>query len=426
MQTILKRIITNKKNFFRIHGDSMFPLLKPNSLISFKKIGFNHLLVNDLVLAEKDKHFFVHRVIYKTKKYLITRGDNNFKADGKIYPKQIAGKVYQVKRNGQVFNPESLYLLQSSLYFQEIIKIKNAFEKKKINFVFLKGLPLHLYFEKTHPRRIYADFDILVNPKYIDAINTILEREKYLISKNYLTRTHEIMKKKTTDIYYYKKIKDYYITLDLHFEVDLLTPHISSATTLYLQKYIDQLTEEFLKTKRLVKIDNEFFWILDIEYFMLYLALHLFRHNFRGAFRYQFLDTVIRKEKLTPFTVKYLTVIIKKYHLQNFVYPVFVLLKKYYHTPIPPPFLKTIKPTGFINFMNFIDFKNLNIFDDEPRIKAGINRFKNLFLLSPNPFWKKLLVFFNFQVLYSVFWVLWRRLFSFFRIFFKPNSSFFK
>ncbi|MFN4212726.1 MAG: hypothetical protein ACK4FL_02050, partial [Microgenomates group bacterium] len=54
--------------------------------------------------------------------------------------------------------------------------------------------------------------------------------------------------------------------------------------------------------------------------------------------------------------------------------------------------------------------KKTNIFDDEPRIKAGINRFKNLFFLSPQPLWRKFLVFFNRQVLYSLFWVLWRKL----------------
>ena len=50
--------------------------------------------------------------------------------------------------------------MQSTLYFQEIVRIKAALEKQNIEYVFLKGLPVHLYYEKTHPRRFYLDADI--------------------------------------------------------------------------------------------------------------------------------------------------------------------------------------------------------------------------------------------------------------------------
>ncbi len=115
---------------------------------------------------------------------------------------------------------------------------------------------------------------------------------------------------------------------------------------LYPQKLIDQLTQEFLATKKEVKINNEKFWILDFKLLILYLALHFFHHNFHGSSRLEFLDRVIRREKLTSITVNYLTVIIKKYHLQNFVYPSFFLLKKYYQTPIPGEFFKKIRPVN--------------------------------------------------------------------------------
>ncbi len=105
-------------------------------------------------MVKKNTHLFTHRVIYKTVNYLVTKGDNSFESDGKILPRHIIAKVYKIKRNTQTFNPESLYLLQSTLYLQEINQIKKLFEREKIDFVFLKGLPLHLYYEKTHPRRM--------------------------------------------------------------------------------------------------------------------------------------------------------------------------------------------------------------------------------------------------------------------------------
>ena len=385
----------------------MIPVIYPNDGVYIRPVKTSELKVNDIVTFQRQRKLITHRIIYKTSRYYVTKGDNNFESDGKVYPNSIIGKVYKIKRGGQVFSPESLYLIQSSRYFQEIVKVKRAFEKAKIDFLFLKGFPLHLYFEKSHPRRIYADCDILIHPKYMKTVKTILESKKYLILKNYLTKTHEAMKKNTADVYYYKKIKNYNILLDLHYEVDLLTPHISNATVLYPQKYINELTEECLKNRRPIKIDGIPFWILDTDYLIVYLALHIFRHNYQGAFRFQFLDTVIRKEGLNPIFVKHLASIIRKYRLQNFLYPVFVLLKKYYVTSIPRSLSDNIRPTN-LYLLPFI--LRTDIFGEDSRLRGGINRFRNLLFLSPEPWQKKIWVFFNPQVAYSFFWVFWKKL----------------
>jgi len=442
-------MITNIKQIkLKSKGHSMQPLFYENDLLFYLKVQYYKIAVNDLILVKKNNNFFTHRVIYKSYKYLITKGDNNFLSDAKIYPKQIIGKVYQVKRNGQVFDPENLYLLQSTLYFQEIVKIKRSFEKEKINFVFLKGLPLRLYYEKTYPRRIYLDCDVLVDKKnYLEA-EKILIKDGYQKAYLYWSKKVKKLHKKEIEATFYKKQSELIIAFDIHLQlVDLSIVHLGHFDDLYPQKLIDQLTADLLKTKRKVRINpdligvnNEFFFILNTKYLILYLALHIFHHNFRGAFRFQFLDKVIRKEifrvsrlrsgnpfrlavttnlttsRYRPLNRQTLNELITKYRLQNFVYLVFVLLKKYYKTPLPNSFLKSIQPSGFMNFMDFIDFKNLSIFDDEPRIKAGITRFKNLFFLSPRRWQNKVLIFVNPLVVYSILWVLIKKLFSSSRI----------
>lgn len=75
-------------------GQSMRPLLLPNDILYFKKVAFSRIRTNDLVMINKGKNFFTHRVIYKTNKCSLTKGDNSPKSDGKIYPKQILEKVY--------------------------------------------------------------------------------------------------------------------------------------------------------------------------------------------------------------------------------------------------------------------------------------------------------------------------------------------
>jgi hypothetical protein len=149
---------------------------------------------------------------------------------------------------------------------------------------------------------------------------------------------------------------------------------------------------------------------LHFEFLILYLALHLFHHNFQGSFRFQFFDIVVRKSKLNARNWQNIGKTIAKYQLNNFAYPVFYLAKKYYQTPIPNSFLKQIKPVNPLA-NKLINKLTLNsILTDEPRIKAGVNRFKNLFFLSPNPLWKKIFVFFNPQVIYSIFFVVFNRI----------------
>lgn len=403
--------LLNSQRFFPLksQGQSMFPILQEGDILYFKKIPFSKIKVNDLIVFQKKNQIICHRVIYKTQKYIITKGDNSLKSDGKIYPKQILGKVYQVKRNGQIFKPETLYLIQSTHYFPEIVKIKQAFDKEKINYVFLKGLPLHLYFEGKHPQRIYADCDVLIDKKDFQKAQNILFKFGYQKAEASLFNWQKKLKDKEVENAYWKNINGFTVIFDLHLEVVFMMTQLGSLNDLYPQKLIDNLTEEFLNAKKKVKILNETFLILNTNHLILYLALHLFHHNFKGAFRYEFLNKVIKKTKNKEKFFKEILVIIKKYKLNNFSYPVFYLLKKYYQTPLPNDFLSRIKPSSFLT-LKLYNFKNLNIFNDEPRLKAGINRFLNLFLLSPNPWWKKILVFFNFQVIAAILWSVYAKI----------------
>lgn len=417
MQTnkqIIKNLSTLNNFTVKAIGSSMEPLLFQNDILYCQKSAFNKILINDLVIVKKATNIIAHRVIYRDKKTLVTRGDNNMQIDGRFTQNQIIGKVYQIKRAKELINPENLYLIQSTLYFNEIVSIKNQFDRKKINYVFLKGLPLYLYYEGNHPKRIYADCDVLIEKKFLDRVKEVMTRSGYKVIDPSLTKLHKKLRKKQIEIAYKKVVNGFFIIFDIHLEIDWMSPQIGKLGTLYPQSSINQLTENFLKVKRSVKINNEKFSILNTKYLILYLALHLLHHNLRGAFRYRLLDKIIRREKLSNNMVKYLAETIKKYRLQNFVHPVFVLLKKYYKTPVPNPFLKQIKPKNLVNF------KNLSIFNDEPRIYAGITRFKNLFFLSPEPWWKKIWVFINPQVIYSIFWVLQKKVFSFFQV---PQSA---
>ena len=375
-------------------GVSMTPFILARDGLFIKPQSFKKLKVNDIVVFQRKNKLITHRIIFKNDKNCITKGDNKLISDGLIDPKQIIGKVYQIKRNKKIINLETQYLLQSTLYFQEIIKIKNAFEKAGVDFVFLKGLPLHLYFEKTHPKRIYADCDVLVAKKDFPKTEIIIKKFGYRKNDG---------KNKQVENNYIKFINGFAVIFDIHLEAAFLMTQFSGLEALYPQKLIDQLTVDLLNNKRPIKINGEKFFILNSKFLILYLALHLFHHNFRGAFRYQFLDKVIRSSHLKNKDWQCIDKKITEYRLGNFVYPVFILLKKYFKTSIPY-FVRVGRDRPL----------HLNIFNDQPRLQAGINRFKNIFSLSPSPWWKKIFIFISPSVIYFIFWSLKKKLSSFF------------
>lgn len=415
MNLSFTRFIKKKLFSMRAEGGSMLPILYPKDLIFFKKTSFQQCRTNDIIIFKKQSQFLTHRVIYKSKSHLITKGDNNQQSDGKIPPKQIIGKAYQIKRNKIIINPDNIYLMQSTLYFGEIIKIKRLFNGAHIDFVLLKGLPLHLYYEKTHPKRTYADCDVLVNKNDFQKAEKILLKQGYKKQDTSLSKGQKNMKDKESELAYFKIINGFIVMFDLHLEVVFMMTQLGKLDAVYPQKLIDKLTEECLKTKRQIKINNKSFQILDTRYLILYLSLHFFHHNYRGAFRLDFLDKIIRKSKLNSDLTNQLTNKVKNYRLENFIYPTFILLKKYYKTPIPQSFLKSIKPRNPLTLKLVNLLINTSIFDDEPRIRAGINRFKNIFFLSPYPLWKKLFIFINLQVVYSILWITSRRVLFYFK-----------
>jgi hypothetical protein len=274
----------------------------------------------------------------------------------------------------------------------------------------LKGLPLHLYFEGEHPKRLYADCDVLVDQKDFNRAQKILYRFGYQKSDTALSPLQKKLKDKEVENAYWKTINGFSVVFDLHTEVVFMMTQLGKLSQLYPQQLINQLTAELLAGEKEIKINDEQFLILNFELLTLYLALHLFHHNFQGSFRYQFFDTVIRKSKLSAKDWEKIAQIIAGYKLNKFVYPVFYLAEKYYQTPIPNYFLNQIKPSSPLA-EKLINKLTLNsIITEEPRLKAGVNRFKNLFFLSPNPLWKKIFVFFNPQVVYSIFFVIFNRI----------------
>lgn len=456
MKSLFPDMLTGQKKFvIKSFGTSMLPTIHPGDVVYLRKISFQSVKNNDIVLVKKENKPVIHRVIYKKgSEFCFTKGDNNARSDGKVLPRHIIGKVYQVKRKGLIIDLEHMYLFQSTLYFHEIVKVKKAFEKENIDYVILKGLPLHLYFEKTHPRRIYADCDVLVDchPERSEgshnsfeisrmrerflamlgmttdssytykAIRRIFKRLGYHESESAYSPIHKLLKNKPTEISFYKVINNFPISFDIHFEPVFLMNQLGSLNALYPDKYMKQMTDDFLQSKRTIKVQGELFSILSKHHSIVYLAMHFFHHNFRGIYRLEFLDRVIRKSLLipshrgnpympaTPDVFLSLSDKIVEYRLKNFIYPGFLFLKKYYHTPIPKTFLHLITPSVSVREYIKKQIMTISPFDDETRVQAGVRRFFAIFSLSPRPLLWRFLIFFDPAVIFSVVWVSYKKM----------------
>jgi signal peptidase I len=98
---------------FSIRGASMFPLLRPQDIITVVKCNCKELKPGNLILFKPTTNndtVVVHRLIHKRKnenRYtFITKGDFQFNYDTPIAPEDIIGKVIKIRTRGRSISLE--------------------------------------------------------------------------------------------------------------------------------------------------------------------------------------------------------------------------------------------------------------------------------------------------------------------------------
>lgn len=394
------------KTFIKIpaFGNSMYPFFVSGDILFIQPIIFSNIAIDDFITFVKSDVFITHRVIYidSKKKYLITKGDNNLLHDKKITAEKIIGKVIKIARNKQVHYPETLYQLQSTIYIHEITQITKLLIQKNFNFLYLKGLPLYLYYKKSIPNRLYGDCDMLVEKSQLQRLERILVTSGYKRQKTEYSFIHKMLKNKETEINYIKHVNSIPVTFDVHVEPTFMMHQLGSLNAFYPEKLLHKFSKDLLKHKRFILVDSIRYPILSPTHLITYLALHLFHHNLQGYYRYEFFRMIIEKEKVASTDI---LECLKKYQLSSFVYPGFFLLLKYYSSTAGEKIFFDLKNTTHIKKSVLKHIQHIDIFNNDSRITAGIKRFILLFHLSPHPLYRKITVFFDLSVVYSIIWV---------------------
>lgn len=408
----MDKVVLKKTKFVAdSEGKSMLPLIHPGDEILIERVSYEKLKVNDIVVFQRKDKLITHRLIKKTKTHIIAKGDNNSYSDGKISKIKIVGLVKKIKRGSQIFSPRQLYMIQSAFYYHEILKVASELRKRSIKHVFLKGLPLHLYYQGEAPQRIYFDCDLMIRRENFQNVEKIVKNLGYKKTSTSFDKKEYLKEKEKVEISFIKTIGGVSIIFDVHFQPVFLMTQLPFLEALYPKRLIDQMTEDFLTKNRQITINRVKFSTLNAVNLIIYLALHFFHHNYKGGFRLELLGKVISEENIK--NQKWLSIAgkIKKYQIISFVYPSFVLLKRNFKVNIPKNFFRALKPADAELIRKYCQ---KDVFSDESRLDGGINRFKAIFDLSQSSKLKKMTVFFNPKVVFFIFFALKLKLISFF------------
>ncbi len=369
---------------------SMSPLILPKDKPIINKNS--KYRINDIVVFKKDEKLIAHRVIHilPNNNFLITKGDNNLRSDGKISKNQILGKVGAIQRGKENIKLSHFYLAQSSAYLGELESVVKALARHNLNHIILKGLPLHLFFENHPPKRLYFDVDILVKENDFTKTKQLLKKLGFQEIKSTLFGKNI---SSATQVSFSKPAKDFFVVIDLHKEPAIGLTKVTKANKLLP---ISTLTDYLFKHKREIKINNNPYQILNNEALVIYLLIHFFHHNFKGVHRMIFVDSLIRNNKIDWEKVEKAVDFLC---LENIVYPGLLFLQKYYQTPLPKQFLEAGKPSLIAKLFSKIIVLKTSPFNSSEREIEGANRFIYLLFFSSANLLKKLRVVFSKETL---------------------------
>jgi len=122
----------------KAHGYSMYPSVKPGSLLLIEPLQRGgHLITGEIVAIKRDSGIIVHRLIKIVKKgdvtYYITRGDSNPLADDPVKIERIAGRVVRSETTGENTIAADIKVNTSPNYFRNRLRVIILHLWKKIN-----------------------------------------------------------------------------------------------------------------------------------------------------------------------------------------------------------------------------------------------------------------------------------------------------
>ena len=125
----------------KAHGYSMYPAIKPGSLLLIEPLKRKGNPVRgEIVALKREKGLVVHRVTKRVIKngiiYYITRGDSNSTADNPVPIEKIAGRIIKSEVTGENPIPADIKINTKPNYFFNRIRVISILVIQKLKRVF--------------------------------------------------------------------------------------------------------------------------------------------------------------------------------------------------------------------------------------------------------------------------------------------------
>lgn len=395
----------------RSKGNSMFPLLMDGDIVEFGRISSKDIESNDIVLIFQNGVFITHRVLYIKKHSVITKGDNNKKADKEIPLDNVFAKAFRFKRRGAWFGISDIYSSQSLVYSKEILTVSTLLQQSKIPHVFIKGLVASLKYVQRFPQRIYSDIDLLIEREDFLKVKEVFNSAGYSEYTDLWLSFKKQASLPKFEVDFVKTIRKVPIVFDIHLEPVFLMIKMDGMGLLYKKIKRKELGSHFIKNKKWLSLLGGKVPVCSPIDQVIYLSLHIFHNNFTDIVRLRFVNEIIHSN-ITPRMWADMNTVIKKYSLQGYIYPVFSLLRKYFNTKIPSQMTAEKGLNGYKKYAALFVIKNGNVFNGSTRIMGGIIRLLFIVIFSPEPFYKKIVLSIHPDTIKSLFWVFIKKIYS--------------
>jgi len=89
----------------RVTGWSMYPTIWPGDTLELERTERDELSTGDIVLFNRDRRLFAHRIWKTDASATVTRGDAMPRADAAVEEKELLGRVASITRNGKCIQP---------------------------------------------------------------------------------------------------------------------------------------------------------------------------------------------------------------------------------------------------------------------------------------------------------------------------------
>jgi signal peptidase I len=93
----------------QVMGWSMLPAVMPGDVLIVERVEPKNLSTGDIVLFERDRRLFAHRVIAgvfdHTDGRIVTKGDAMLRPDVPVSESELLGKVSSIVRHGKMLEP---------------------------------------------------------------------------------------------------------------------------------------------------------------------------------------------------------------------------------------------------------------------------------------------------------------------------------